>query len=386
MTTKPSSSRPASTSRLIWRKFAIPLFFLLLGIVFATWAARIPAIRDHLQLDAATLALVLLCGGIGAVGSFPLAAWITGHYGARHSTLYAGLALLVSLPLLGLAPGLASLMLICTLYGAASSCFDVAINALGAQAERDAGRPIMSMLHGWFCVGTFSGALVASAVAGLGITPVWHFLLVAALFLYPLYAAYVALPDDRPEHDPERKLFAMPHGHLVVLGVIAFCGAIVEGSVADWSGIYMKDHIGASDGATPLAYAAFAGMMLIMRMIGDGLKARYDARRVVWVGTLVASAGIALAVVAPGMAVAILGFAIAGTGVAAVFPFVFSAAGRHGSTALAAVATLGYSGSLIGPPLFGFLAHGWGLQAALALLGVLCLAMAGSSRRALWLQ
>jgi hypothetical protein len=50
------------------------------------------------------------------------------------------------------------------------------------------------------------------------------------------------------------------------------------------------------------------------------------------------------------------------------------------------VATLGYSGSLIGPPVFGFLAHGWGLQAALALLGILCLAMAGSSRRAQWLQ
>jgi MFS family permease len=242
---------------------------------------------------------VLLCGGIGAVGSFPLAAWITGHYGARHSTLYAGLALLVSLPLLGLAPNVASLMLICTIYGAASSCFDVAINALGAQAERDAGRPIMSMLHGWFCVGTFSGALAASAVAGMGVAPIWHFLLVAALFLYPLYACYEALPDDRPEHDPARKLFALPHGHLVVLGVIAFCGAIVEGSVADWSGIYMKDHIGASDGATPLAYAAFAGMMLIMRMIGDRLKARYDARRVVWVGTLVASLGIALAVAAP---------------------------------------------------------------------------------------
>lgn len=386
MTTKQSPPPRSFPASLTWRKLAIPLFFLLLGIVFATWAARIPAIRDHLQLDAATLALVLLCGGIGAVGSFPLAAWITGHYGARHSALYAGLALLVSLPLLGLAPGTGMLMLVCTIYGAASSCFDVAINALGAQAERQAGRPIMSMLHGWFCVGTFSGALAASAVAGMGIAPVWHFLLVAALFLYPLYAGYQALPDDRPEHDPERKLFALPHGHLVVLGVIAFCGAIVEGSVADWSGIYMKDHIGASDGTTPLAYAAFAGMMLIMRMVGDRLKARYDARRVVWIGTLVASGGIALAVAAPGMATAILGFAIAGTGVAAVFPFVFSAAGRHGSSALAAVATLGYSGSLIGPPVFGFLAHGWGLQAALALLGVLCLAMSGSSRRAQWLQ
>ncbi|MBV8623851.1 MAG: MFS transporter [Herbaspirillum sp.] len=386
MTTELFTSASHPPLRRWWRRIAIPLFFLLLGMVFATWAARIPAIRDHLQLDAATLALVLLCGGIGAVGSFPLAAWITGHYGARHSTLYSGLALLVSLPLLGLAPGLWSLMAVCTCYGAASSCFDVAINALGAQAERDAGRPIMSMLHGWFCVGTFSGALVASGVASLGIAPVWHFLLLSALFVRPLYAAYQAMPDDRPEHDPERQLFVLPHGHLVVLGVIAFCGAIVEGSVADWSGIYMKDHIGASDGATPLAYAAFAGMMLVMRMIGDGLKARYDARRVVSVGTLVASGGIALAVASASMAPAILGFAIAGIGVAAVFPFVFSAAGRHGSTALAAVATLGYSGSLIGPPVFGFLAHGWGLQAALALLGVLCLAMAASSRRAQWLQ
>ncbi|MET3432771.1 MFS family permease [Herbaspirillum seropedicae] len=369
-----------------WRKIAIPFLFLLLGVVFSTWAARIPAIRDQLQLDAATLALVLLCGGIGAVGSFPLAAWITGHFGARHSSLYAGLVLLLSLPLLALAPGLWTLMAVCTLYGAASSCFDVAINALGAQAEREAGRPIMSMLHGWFCVGTFSGALIASAVAGLGVAPLWHFLLAAALLAWPLYASCQALPDDRPQYDPQRQLFALPHGHLVVLGVIAFCGAIVEGSVADWSGIYMKDHIGASDGATPLAYAAFAGMMLVMRMVGDGLKARYDARRVVSIGTLVATGGMALAVTAQGMTPAILGFAIAGAGVAAVFPFVFSAAGRHGSTALAAVATLGYSGSLIGPPVFGFLAHGWGLQAALALLGALCLAMALSSRRAQWLQ
>ncbi|KAF1034820.1 MAG: Inner membrane protein YbjJ [Herbaspirillum frisingense] len=386
MTTKLSTSRAGLLGQARWRQIAIPLFFLLLGIVFASWAARIPAIRDHLQLDAATLALVLLCGGIGAVGSFPLAAWLTGHYGARHSTLYAGLALLVSLPLLGLAPGLWSLMAICTCYGAASSCFDVAINALGAQAEKEAGRPIMSMLHGWFCVGTFSGALIASGLASLEIAPVWHFLLVSAVFLWPLHAAYQALPDDRPEHDPHRKIFAIPHGHLVVLGVLGFCGAIVEGSVADWSGIYMKDHIRASDGATPLAYAGFAGMMLIMRMIGDRLKERYDARRVVAVGTLVATVGIACAVAAQTMTPAILGFAVAGAGVAAVFPFVFSAAGRHGSTALAAVATLGYSGSLIGPPVFGFLAHGWGLQAALAFLGVLCLAMAICGSRAQWLE
>ncbi|WDZ96068.1 MFS transporter [Herbaspirillum sp. WKF16] len=386
MTTKLSPLRAGLSGQARWRRIAIPLFFLLLGIVFASWAARIPAIRDHLRLDAATLSLVLLCGGIGAVGSFPLAAWLTGHYGARHSALYGGLALLVSLPLLGLAPGLWTLMAASVLYGAASSCFDVAINALGAQAEKEAGRPIMSMLHGWFCVGTFSGALIASGIAGLGIAPVWHFLLVSALFLWPMYACYLAMPDDRPEHDPHRKIFAIPHGHLVVLGVIGFCGAIVEGSIADWSGIYMKDHIGATDGGTPLAYAGFAGMMVVVRMVGDRLKQRYHARRVVALGTLGAAVGVFIAVAAHSMGLAILGFAIAGAGVAAVFPFVFSAAGRHGSTALAAVATLGYSGSLIGPPAVGFLAHGWGLQAAMAFIGALCLAIAACSSRAQWLE
>ncbi|WP_050469633.1 MFS transporter [Herbaspirillum chlorophenolicum] len=385
MTTKLSTSHTGLMT-VRSRQIAILLFFLLLGMVYASWAARIPSIRDILHLDAATLSLVLLCGGIGAVGSFPLAAWLTGHYGARHSTLYAGLALLVSLPLLALAPGLWTLMAASALYGAASSCFDVAINALGAQAEKEAGRPIMSMLHGWFCVGTFTGALAASGIAGMGIAPIWHFLLVSALFLAPLCMAYNALPDDRPEHDPHRKIFAIPHGHLVVLGVIGFCGAIVEGSIADWSGIYMKDHIHASDGGAPLAYAGFAGMMLVMRMVGDRLKERYNARRVVAVGTLAAAFGMGIAVMAEGMAPAILGFAIAGAGVAAVFPFVFSAAGRHGSTALAAVATLGYSGSLIGPPAVGFLAHGWGLPAALALIGVLCLSIAVCSSRAQWLE
>ncbi|EJM95855.1 MFS transporter [Herbaspirillum sp. YR522] len=389
MTTKlstPRAAAPGAPARPAWRRIAIPLLFMLLGVVYATWAARIPAIRDILQLDAATLSIVLLCGGGGAVASFPLAAWITGHYGARHGTLYSGLVLLVSLPLLALAPNLWLLMAASLLYGAASSCFDVAINALGAQAEHEAGRPIMSMLHGWFCVGTFSGALAASGIAAMGVPPIWHFLLVTALFLPSLRMAYLALPDDRPEHDPHRKIFAVPHGHLVVLGVIGFCGAIVEGSIADWSGIYMKDHIGASDGGTPLAYAAFAGMMLIMRMVGDRLKQRFHARRVVTLGTLGAACGMAIAVAAESMGPAILGFAIAGAGVAAVFPFVFSAAGRHGSTALAAVATLGYSGSLIGPPAVGFLAHGWGLPASLALIGLLCVAIAICSSRARWLE
>jgi hypothetical protein len=73
---------------------------------------------------------------------------------------------------------------------------------------------------------------------------------------------------------------------------------------------------------------------------------------------------------------------MAGAGLAAVFPFVFSAGGRHGPTALAGVATLSYSGSLLGPPVIGAIAHRIGMQAAVGFIAVVCVAIALSASRA----
>ena len=368
------------------RRAALPLLFLLLGVIYASWVSRIPALRDNLQLDPASLSLFLLGGGIGAVGSFPLAAWLVGHYGARRASWYAGLMLLLSIPCLALAPTLPLLMLAMLCVGAFSSCFNVAINTLGAEAEKLAGRSIMSQLHAWFCVGTLSGALLGSVVAGMEIAPLVHFGLIAACVAIPLRLCYRALPNDRPQYIAGKKHFALPHGPLIALGVVAFGGAIVEGSVADWSGVYMKDRLFASDGVAPLAFAFFAGMMLLTRIVGDRLKEALSARRVVAGGGLIAGIGMLIALLASQIPFAIAGFALTGVGVATIFPFIFSAAGRHGPTALAGVTTMGYTGGLIGPPLIGFLAHGFGLPAALSLVGVLCIAVALAASRARWLE
>lgn len=367
------------------QRFAIPSLFILLGVIYASWAARIPAVRDNLHLSPAMLSVVLLCGGAGAVLSFPLAAWLNAHSGPRRGAAYAGAGLLAGLLCIALAPNLPLLMISMAMLGAGISCFDVAINALGAAAEKRAGRSIMSLLHAWFCVGTFSGALLGSAMAGAGVPPFEHFGVLAILLAVLLHRCYRNLPDDRTVRVRGERLFVVPHGPLVVLGVIAFCGAIVEGSVGDWSGVYMKDALGASDGLAPLAYAGFSGLMLLARLFGDRLKEAVGARSVVACGALLAAIGIFIAVGAASVPYAILGFALAGGGVSMVFPFVFSAAGRHGSTALAGVATLGYSGNLIGPPIVGFLAQGWGLQAALAFVGILCVGVALAASRAKWL-
>lgn len=365
---------------------ATPFLFILLGVIYASWAARIPAIRDVLQLSPAQLGMVLLGGGFGAVASFPLAAWLVGRFGGRRAAWYAGLGLIVVLPALALAPNMLWLVIAAIVLGAASGCFDVAINAIGTAHEKLAGRSTMSLLHAWFSAGAVSGALFGSAMAGFGMTPVVHFSITALVLLPPLYIAYQALPPEQIEKPTSKQYFAIAHGPLVALGIIGFCGAVAEGSIADWSGVFMKDRMGAHDGVAPLAYAGFAALMLLARLVCDRLKDGYGARRVVAVGAALAACGIFIAVAAFNIPLTIFGFALAGAGFASVFPFVFSSAGRHGATALAAVATFSYSGGLIGPPVIGFLAQGWGMQVALGLIGVMAIAIALSASRARWLE
>lgn len=377
---------PPSTRFAVFQKIAAPILFILLGVIYASWAARIPSIRDALMLSPAQLGMVLLGGGFGAVASFPLAAGMVGHLGARRAAWYAGLGLIFVLPCLALAPNMAWLIVAAVGLGAGSGCFDVAINALGAADEKAAGRSTMSLLHAWFCLGAMCGALLGSAMAGLSITPVEHYSIVSLVLLLPLYIAYRAIPPDRIEPHTAKKYFAVAHGPLVALGIIGFCGAVAEGSIADWSGVFMKDQLHVGDGIAPLAYAGFACLMLLARLVCDRLKDKYGARRVVACGALFAAVGIFIAVLALNVPLTIIGFALAGAGLAAVFPFVFSAAGRHGSTSLAAVATFSYSGGLLGPPVIGFLAQGWSMRAALGFIGLLGIAIAISASRAKWLE
>jgi MFS family permease len=379
-----TETAPYRSSRV--QQAASPFLFFLLGIVFATWAARIPAVRDALHLSSAQLGIVLLCGGIGSVFSFPLASWLIGRIGARRTAWQTGIVLLLILPCQALMPQMGWLMLSMTVMGAVASSFDVAINALGAESEKSAGRSIMSLLHAWFCVGTLSGALLGSAMATLMISPQVHFGLVSAVLAFPLWLAYQAFPNDRPNPNLGKRRFALPHGALVMLGIIAFCGAIAEGSIGNWSGVFLKDHLGVGDGVAPLPYAAFAALMLAARLFGDRLKDRFGARRVVAVSALIAAIGIYGAVLAPNVVLAIAGFGLAGAGLATLFPFVYGAAGRHGPTAIAGVATMGYSGGLIGPPVIGFIALNLGMSLAMAFIGTLSVAVAIAAANARWLE
>jgi hypothetical protein len=311
----------------------------------------------------------------------PLAGALAARHGSRPLVAVAPLYL-IAVVLPALAVDVVTLLLAVLVVGAANGVLDIAMNTQGVAVERALGTRLFSSLHAAFSFGALAGAGSAAVAAAAGIDPLPH--LAVAGVLSAAVAVLLARGLVRDEGHAEGPRFARPSRRLAALGVIAFCALMAEGSVYDWSGVYLSDEAGAAAGLAPLGLTASSLTMGLGRLVGDRVAEAIGASTAVGGGALIAALGLGLALALPTPAPAIAGFAVMGAGLSVVFPLTLRAAGIHGDAAapaLAAVSTVGYAGFLAGPPLIGVLAEVSSLQAALALVCALCLVAAVASRR-----
>ena len=317
---------------------------------------------------------------MGALLAQPLTGWLIHHLGSGRLTRLMPWPFAAVLVLPGLAWDLPSLMVALFLVGAVNGMLDVAMNAQGAVVETRAGRSIMSGFHGLWSVGSLSGAILGSAASAIGLLPAVHLGLVAVCSLPLLLWAVAGLIDDRPDPlEPRGPALVLPPPSLIALGLLAFAVLFSEGAINDWSGVYLRDHHGCAGGWAATGFIAFQVLMALGRLCGDRLVTRLGGIQVVRISGALILLGMLLAVGSGSAWGAVAGFALVGAGVACVFPVVLSAAARTpgvaGGTAIAGVATMGYTGFLAGPPLIGSLAEVFSLGTALGVLGVAGLAL-----------
>ena len=363
---------------------AVAALFLALGFNYGTWTSRLPAIKSDLGLSTSQVSLVLLFAALGAVFSFPVTAAALHRLGSRGASLLSGTLLPCALLGLGFAPNLATACSVMFAFGVVASTLDVAMNAQGVEVGRAFGQPIMSRLHAIFSLGTMAGALFASLAAWATPSVGWHFcaaaLLIAAVALLPR-AGLIA--DAAPLEGGTRS-FALPRGAALWIGAMALLGMIAEGSMIDWSTLYLKERTGASPQVAPLGIASVQGAMLVTRWFGDAARSRWGARKLLFWGSLLAGISLGLALVVGGVVPALVGFALFGIGVATVSPCVYAAGAHEGGVALASVMTLGSLGFLIGPLLIGSVSQATNLTWGMAVIAASAIALALLSRRVLW--
>jgi fucose permease len=349
-------------------RLAIAAGFLVHGWLFATWAARIPGIKRTLALSDGELGFALFGVGLGTFLALPLSAWLIARLASGPVAVGAALAACTGLCLAGLAPALWALLPALLLFGAALGTMDVAMNAQAAALEAQRGRALMSSFHALWSLGALAGAAGAAGFAALEWAPRWHF---AAAGMAGALAALALrrhwLPQ--PRSPAAGGALAWPSRPVLFLGAMAACAAVVEGGIADWSGVYLREALGTTPALAAGGYAAFSLAMLAGRLGGDRLIERFTARAVLRAGASLAAVALAVTLWVAHPLVSLAGFLLVGLGICTAFPIAFSLAGRQEGDqpahAIAAVATMAYGTGLAAPPFIGFVAEVIGLRSAL---------------------
>ncbi|MEU7638008.1 MFS transporter [Streptomyces sp. NPDC039016] len=369
-------------------QLAIAALFCSLGFQYATWAARIPALKAHLGLTAAEVGVLLMATGVGAAVSFPLVTLLMSRLGAKRLALLSALGLTLLLFALAAAPDYPTALAVMGVDGVLVGCLNVAMNAQGAALEARHRRHAMARLHATFSAGSLAAAVLASGMTAVTSAVAAHFAVAAAVLLLLVgYAGPGLLTEERPAARKEPKSrgrWALPSRMTLWMCCAMAFGTVTEGAMNDWSALYLKDVAKASAELAPMGIAVVSGVMVLARLFADGWRGRWGDGPLVRAGSALAGVGLALALLSGGAVPALIGFACVGLGIAAVTPCVYVAAAGQGARALTLVAAMGTLGLLAGPPFIGFVANAVGLVWGMGAVTASAVVVALCSTRIRW--
>ncbi len=373
----PRAFRQASRARLQGARWGTSTAFLLTGFVFATWAARIPALKANLGLTDSRLAIALVGLNAGAVAGLQLGSVVVTRFGSRRALLVALPAFAGTLLPIAFAPDLAVLTVAVAVSAGTNSVVDIAINDQGVGVEHGYGRSLLTGMHAMHSLGGVLGGAVAAVAAHAGLGIVAHFALVtAAVATVAVLSNRKLLPPEQLHGDHARKARSTPlsagwTGRLLLLGTVAFMFTLAEGGALDWSAVLLADNRGASPALAAAGLSVFQATVTVGRLLGDPIINRIGPVRVFAGGALLAGAGFAAGLLLGSTASAVAGLALLGLGLATLLPLSISAAGTIRGlpvpVAVARVSTLGYLGTFTGPASIGYLSHHTDLPTALLL-------------------
>lgn len=333
--------------------------FFIAGLATSAWAVMVPFAKLNTGANEALLGILLLCLGAGAIISMPLAGPLSSHFGCRKIIGYAVLIILLSMPFLILTNNPFVLGLLLLIFGTGVGLTDCAMNIQAILVEKKEGTPLMSGFHGMYSVGGIAGASLMTGLLTFGLTILASSLVVSLIiFLILIVSFRQLLPYASPAEGPA---FAFPRGEVLLFGAICFIVFLAEGTVLDWSAVYLVEISKITDSQAGLGFTFFALAMAVGRLSGDVIIKHCGSLRVVVCGAALAFSGFCLITLSTSLLALLIGYLCIGAGCANIVPVMFSQIGKQQSmpqmVAVPAVTTMGYIGVLAGPAIIGFIAH-----------------------------
>ena len=358
-------------------RFAVIVIFAVNGVLFGSWASRIPAISNFHNLSPASLGLLIFLLGLSAVVAFSAFGRAADKFGASFVTKLASCTLLpLTLIFIAYANSIWMLVAAIIFFGAIHGGIDVAMNAWAAEVERKSKRPLMSSFHAMWSLGSGIGAGFGVLLTTHKFGVEAHFTIISVVvFLITLSILAIPFQSETKQKNKDAPFISIPKGPLLAVAFITFFASLGEGAVADWSAIFLIDVASVEEGTAALGFAAFSICMFSMRLMGDKIISIIGPSKTARYSGLVALIGATILVTFESFIPLVIAFSLIGLGIAVIIPLAFSRAANDKNisqgTAIASIATLGYGGMLIGPLFVGFIADATSIKTSFLIFPIL---------------
>jgi MFS family permease len=373
-------------------RLAVTATFITNGLVVGAFVARIPDIKDALDISNSTLSLCLLASALGVFAALPVAGKLCAKYGSSPVAFYGSLAMVVAYTLQSFSLFEVWIFALTTfLAGYFLATQDVAMNSHAVTLEHKSSLRLMSVFHGMFSLGGLSGGIIGGVCSQIGLSYSLQTLIICAGITIVAFAVRnLWLPGSVDIHVFEAGTKMRRPALIWLFGIFGLCSTIGEGAVGDWGGVLTRESYGASPFVSAIPYIVFSATMIIGRFSGDFLATKFGAARVLASGGLIASIGMTTGLLLNSTAGAILGWFWMGTGLSVAIPLLFSAVGSMANDryagqippaqAVAMVSGISYFGFIVGPPFIGFISDATTLRTALFIPALLALAIVASAK------
>jgi MFS family permease len=368
-------------------RIAITTAFVINGATIGALYARIPDIKEQLDISNSALGIALLCLPLGLLFGLGFSGKQSAKRGSAPVTYYSTYALAIALLIVGPVINYYTFCLTFVLFGACLATQDVAMNSHAIVLEHEADKRYMSTFHATFSMGALGGGLLGGFFAQQKTTIMWQSAFIAMLiFLANFFVRNMFLSADLDKHAVEGKKKIKRPKIFIIVGLLGTCAAIGEGSAGDWGAILARDTFDATPFISTLPYICFSAAMVIGRLFGDRLATKYGPMNLIIGGGTIAGVGLGGGLLVGGIGGVVFGWFAAGIGLSIVVPMLFTQAGEIAKTrfegqfapseGVAIVSGIAYFGFLVGPPILGFLGDAIGLRWALMVPAILALIMA----------
>jgi MFS family permease len=338
-------------------------------------------VRDTFDLTDAGIALIISAGILLAAALNAVGGALTDRWGAGVALARALVAWAVVLAAVAVSPNAAVFAILFTLVNAAGGFVDVVMNVVAAAALSE--RPgDLVRFHGLFNAGAVVGAAVTGIALELGASwrGVWIGIAVLAVAVAVMsHASRVPTPPSSDHPSLLRALASLRHEGLVVLAVVFAASAAVEGGIATWGVLYLRDNLGVGVLAGVGAYVVGQALATLARFTLGPTVGRLGIRRGIACGAGLSAFGIGLEALTSVPALGAIGLAVSCVGITVVWPLLLaevSNEAEHPAVAIGGVTAAGYLGMVAGPPIVGFVAGPLDLTAGLLVLAAAALFVA----------